>query len=66
MRAAARAHELGLSLDSTYTAKAFAALLDEAPHRGDVLFWNTYDARPVASDSDVRDLPAPFRRYFRQ
>jgi 1-aminocyclopropane-1-carboxylate deaminase/D-cysteine desulfhydrase-like pyridoxal-dependent ACC family enzyme len=66
-RAAALARELGaLTLDSTYTAKAFAALVRDAPSlRGeDVLFWNTYDAREVATDAEPGDLPASFRRYF--
>ncbi|HVF39532.1 MAG TPA: pyridoxal-phosphate dependent enzyme [Gemmatimonadaceae bacterium] len=40
----------GLVLDSTYSAKAFAAALDEAKvARGPILFWLTFDARCLTS-----------------
>jgi D-cysteine desulfhydrase len=67
-RAAALARDLGgLELDGTYTAKAFAALIGDAPRLAGqtVLFWNTYDPRPVGSGgAQPGDLPPPLRRYF--
>jgi len=59
--------ELGLILETTYTAKAFAALLaDEGP--GPLAFWNTYNAAPLPSAGTVRledtGLPQDFARYF--
>lgn len=62
-RAAAIAAELGLELDPTYTAKAFAAVLRDR-RRGEVLFWSTYDPRRLATNATVADLPPAFRRYF--
>ena len=59
--------ELGLILETTYTAKAFAALLadeDSLP----LAFWNTYNAVPLPSAGEVRlehtGLPQDFARYF--
>lgn len=64
---------LGLSLDPTYTGKAFAALLadlDTGTLRGRrVMFWNTYNSRPLpdaALAADYRRLPTPFHWYFEQ
>jgi D-cysteine desulfhydrase len=57
----------GLPLDLTYTAKAAAAMLREAPQwRGKhVLFWNTHDARRVgAGDATPQDLPEELRGWF--
>jgi D-cysteine desulfhydrase len=60
-----------LHLEGTYTGKAFAALLaDNARGRLDdqcVLFWNTYNARPVEDavrSVDYHTLPKAFHRYF--
>jgi len=40
----------GIRLDSTYSAKAFAAALDETKTaRGPILFWLTFDARCLTS-----------------
>jgi D-cysteine desulfhydrase len=68
-RAAALAQELeGIRLDSTYTAKAFAALINDAPRLSgeSVLFWNTYDPRTVSTEGVTpEDLPRAFQRYFR-
>ncbi len=65
--------ELGLRLEGTYTGKAFAALLDDARKgrlEGEtVLFWNTYNSRPLnetALAGDYRALPEPFHFYFEQ
>ena len=63
---------LGLDLESTYTGKAMAALLDDAgraEHRdASFMFWNTYNSNPLpASQStaiDAEKLPAEFLRYF--
>ena len=62
---------LGLTLDTTYTGKAMAALLHdlEVSDEGtSTLFWNTYNSRPLPSiDSDrlsLQDLPEQFRRYY--
>ncbi len=63
--------ELGLTLDTTYTGKAMAALLqdiDDGEITGDVLFWNTYNSRPLgagtAMPDDPRGIPDEFLRYF--
>ena len=64
--------DLGLALETTYTGKAMAALLhdlDQAAHaRDSVLFWNTYNSRPLPAGSerpgDVSRLPEEFLRYF--
>ena len=63
--------EAGIILNGTYTAKAFAALLDDA-ERGElrgktVLFWNTYnslDLSACAAGVDYHLLPEPFHVYF--
>jgi D-cysteine desulfhydrase len=71
--AVARARdELGLRLESTYTGKAMAALLSDLDSgRLDgrsVLFWNTYNSRPLPAPPDAAPdtpaLPSAFRRYF--
>lgn len=57
----------GIELDSTYTAKAFAALIHDASAYVDqsVLFWNTYDPRVVSTEGVTpQDLPRSFRRYL--
>ena len=64
--------ELGLELESTYTGKAFAALLHdlEQSHSAprSVLFWNTYNSRPLPADgarpADTTGLPEEFLRYY--
>jgi D-cysteine desulfhydrase len=64
--------ELGITLDSTYSGKAMAALLSDAadPRYADQsrLFWNTYNSRalPVSpqSPTDVSGLPPEFLRYY--
>jgi D-cysteine desulfhydrase len=63
---------LDLSLETTYTGKAMAAMLHDlrsADYDGDTyLFWNTYNSRelPVTSDRpDVWDvIPEEFARYY--
>lgn len=61
--------QLGLRLETTYTGKAFAALLDDLGSTGDnVLFWNTYNSRPLphpgAEAISVHGLPEAFLRYL--
>ena len=64
--------ELGLSLETTYTGKALAAMLrDLETKRADgesCLFWNTYNAHalPVSADrpADLGNIPAEFERYY--
>jgi len=62
--------ELGLSLESTYSGKAMAALLHDIGERSDgpVLFWNTYNSRPMVIDEslepDFERIPKQFARYF--
>ena len=68
--AVALAAERGVQLETTYTGKCLAALIDHARSlrtpRGPVLFWNTYNAvdvaavapRPLSADA----LPEPLRR----
>lgn len=63
---------LGLKLETTYTGKAFAAMLHdlESPrYTGEpYLFWNTYNSQelPVTSDRpDTWDgIPEEFARYY--
>lgn len=65
-------HDLGLTLDTTYTGKAMAAMLHDLRQtkhtRPKILFWNTYNSRPlpVAADkpADTESLPSEFLRYF--
>lgn len=62
---------LGIALDTTYTAKAMAALISDARDgrldSKQVLFWNTYNSRPYPEhigDGSWRDLPKAFHQYF--
>jgi len=60
---------LGLELESTYTGKAMAALLRDAPETRNehVLFWNTYNSMPLpaaAGDVSTDRLPQEFHRYL--
>jgi D-cysteine desulfhydrase len=64
---------LGLTLDTTYTGKAMAALLHDLGSNSagtSSLFWNTYNSRPLPV-SDINrpfppGLPDEFERYFDQ
>ena len=63
---------LGLTLETTYTAKAFAALLADAARparrRSPLLFWNTYNAVPLPGTPSLvlgdTGLPDDFARYL--
>jgi D-cysteine desulfhydrase len=73
VEAAELARREGLSLDGTYTAKAFAALVADA-RAGEladktVVFWNTFssvDLAPAIASADYRTLPEPLHHYFEQ
>ncbi|MFZ5896100.1 MAG: 1-aminocyclopropane-1-carboxylate deaminase/D-cysteine desulfhydrase [Myxococcota bacterium] len=69
--ASAEAASLGLTLDPTYTAKAFAAALelargqhsrDSSPQR--VLYWHTLSAVPEPSEAPLPELPRNLERLF--
>ncbi len=62
---------LGLELDTTYTGKAMAALLQDlevSDGSTSTLFWNTYNSRPLPAidsrESSRQNLPEQFRRYY--
>jgi D-cysteine desulfhydrase len=71
LRAVELAAEHGIALETTYSAKAFAALKDFvktlSPRSGPVLFWNTFNSRDLSSRAEAVDpngLPASFHRFF--
>lgn len=59
-----------LTLDPTYSGKAFAAFLHHATGTHDaspMLFWNTFNSVDLTSNAkqvDYRSLPRPFHRFF--
>lgn len=57
----------GVSLDGTYTGKAFAALLEsKAEENEHILFWNTKNSRSLKTGADYRKLPPAFHHYFEE
>ncbi len=64
------ADQLGLTLEPTYTGKAFRGLLEDRRSQPDrqVLFWNTYNSKPLPVDTlrpdDVSGCPEEFLSYF--
>jgi D-cysteine desulfhydrase len=63
----------GITLDPTYTAKTFAAVLDYCHrlhvNRGPVLYWHTYnsvDLSALANTVDDRILPVSLRTFVTQ
>jgi D-cysteine desulfhydrase len=57
---------VGIHLDTTYTAKAAAALLEHVETAdGPVLFWHTLSAGhpPLPAPVSIDNLPTPFRTY---
>jgi D-cysteine desulfhydrase len=65
------ADQLGLKLETTYTGKAMAALLQDAPETRNeqILFWNTYNSVPLTTSADDQELtgdwlPQEFRKYL--
>ena len=65
-----RRHQ-GITLEGTYTGKAFAAFLNDTARLDmrdkTILFWNTFNSRDLSAftaNVDYRDLPRPFHSYF--
>ena len=63
----------GITIDGTYTAKAFAGLLADIKtnkrENKTVLFWNTYCGTEFTdrlANLDYKKLPACFHRYFEE
>ncbi|MGI9199831.1 MAG: 1-aminocyclopropane-1-carboxylate deaminase/D-cysteine desulfhydrase [Woeseiaceae bacterium] len=64
--------DLGLSLDTTYSGKAMAALLSDVSNSDldgqNLLFWNTHNSRVLPVDAEKPDdttaLPEEFLRYY--
>ena len=60
----------GIKLETTYTGKAFAAMVDDAREgllsRSQVVFWDTYSSAPMPEPGDVADLPQVLADYVRQ
>lgn len=61
----------GVLLEGTYTAKAFAALLNDIKEQptAKVLFWNTYsglDFTKQLKNQDYKKLPKVFHDYFQE
>lgn len=61
----------GITMNGTYTAKTFSALLDDANNNRligkSILFWNTYNSRSLSGftdNVDYQQLPPAFHRYF--
>jgi 1-aminocyclopropane-1-carboxylate deaminase/D-cysteine desulfhydrase-like pyridoxal-dependent ACC family enzyme len=65
--AIARARELGMKLETTYTGRAFAGLLADAAEGtladADVLFWDTYSSAPLPPQGREDSLPAVLREF---
>lgn len=63
---------LGLSLETTYTGKAMAAMLHDLQtierDGARCLFWNTYNAQPLPATAEkpaeLGNIPAEFARYY--
>ena len=66
-RALERAASVGLTLDPTYTAKAFAAALDvvAAGSYRNVLYWHTLSSAPMAPLVSDRELPPRLRALLK-
>jgi D-cysteine desulfhydrase len=70
--AVATAADLGLAIETTYTGKCLAALIErvrsQGAPRGPILFWNTFNAIDVAKSApaplDPRAVPRPLRRFL--
>ncbi|NNL63434.1 MAG: hypothetical protein HKO69_06430, partial [Woeseiaceae bacterium] len=62
--------QFGLELESTYSGKTMAALIADLRAGGpdNVLFWNTWNSRPLDIDEsqppDFNVIPREFARYF--
>lgn len=62
------AHEHGLHLETTYTGKAFSAMLDDGRagklDGKQVLFWDTYNSAPYPKAGDESLLPLGLQDYI--
>lgn len=63
--------EMALSLDTTYTGKAMTALLHDSQVgdvTGPVLFWNTYNSKPLDVSAErppeISRIPEEFHCYY--
>lgn len=60
----------GLKLETTYTGRAFEALLADAKagrlDGADVLFWDTYNSAPLPAAGPVEALPSVLREFVRE
>lgn len=61
----------GITLDSTYTAKTFAAVMDYCRNhqmdRRTVLYWHTYNSVDLSAQAkavDYRNLPQPLQSFY--
>lgn len=58
---------VGYKLETTYTGKAFAALVGDAAGGGlaesSVLYWDTYNSAPMPEPGPVDALPVTLREY---
>jgi len=65
--AVAVARELGVKLETTYTGRAFAALLADAADGkladADVVFWDTYNSAPMPAPGREDALPPVLREF---
>lgn len=61
------AASVGIKFETTYTGKAFAAMVADGRHgelrRAQVLFWDTYNSSPMPAPGDVAALPPVLRDY---
>lgn len=61
------ARKAGVTLETTYTGKAFAALLADAATGAlagqHVVFWNTYNSAPMPAPGPDESLPEVLREY---
>lgn len=68
--AVARAGEMGLKLETTYTGKAFSAMTADAGtgrlKDTSVVFWDTYSSAPYPEPGDLDALPQVLREYIEQ
>lgn len=66
--AVAVARELGVTLETTYTGRAFAALLADAAEGmladADVVFWDTYNSAPMPTPGREDALPPVLREFL--
>jgi 1-aminocyclopropane-1-carboxylate deaminase/D-cysteine desulfhydrase-like pyridoxal-dependent ACC family enzyme len=67
-RAVELAASVGLKLETTYTGKAFSAMLADAAlgrlEGKRVLFWDTYNSAPYPPAGAITDLPATLQEYI--